>query len=304
MNIERVLDYKQDLEIAIIDSPEFLNLGTLASEQESLLTYCNSSKYLQIANAKGNVVAAFVKKEHADTIKTKITLIYSDTPKIDFFKFHEYLASNTDFYGVGRETRVSRTAEIHPTAFVAKVNVEIGDNVTVGPQVVIMENTSIGPGTYIGPGTVIGIDGTQTIEVNRRKHLRISHAGGVLIGENTFIGANSVIVRGLFRDYTTIGRDVTIGNLVNIGHNCKVGDDVMILPNSIVCGSVTIGNGARISPGSSIADSKIIGENAWVTIGAVVTRDVESGGRVSGNFAIEHDRLLRHVKKLRGSKDS
>jgi UDP-3-O-[3-hydroxymyristoyl] glucosamine N-acyltransferase len=303
MKIDRVLEHDQALEIEIRGYPAFMNLGTLASELEMVLTYCTSSKYLEAAHAKGNVVAAFVKKEDAAFVNTKLSLIYSNDPKIDFYRFHEYLLGNTDFYGGDRKTQISAKAEIHPTASVAESNVEISDRVIVGPNAVILENTTVGPGTYVGPGTVIGIDGTQTVELGSQKHFRISHAGGVRIGENTFIGANSVLVKGLFRDYTTIGRNVTIGNLVNIGHNCIIDDDAMILPSTIVSGSVTIGRGARVSPGAAIADSKRIGEDAWITIGAVVTTDVERQGRVSGNFAIPHERLLQHIKKLSKSKE-
>ena len=53
-----------------------------------------------------------------------------------------------------------------------------------------------------------------------------------------------------------------------------------------------------ISPGAIVANQKRIGRGAWVTLGAVVTRDVEPGSRVSGNFAIEHARLLEHIKEI------
>lgn len=298
MKIEQVLKYNKELEMQINGSTEFSNLGLASSDEVFLLTYCDSLKSLNDAISKKNVIAAFVKKEDVVDIKANISFIFSDRPVIDFFLFHNYLIKNTDFYRKDRHAHISTSANIHPTAFIAEKNVEISENVTVCPKAVIMENTIIKPGVYIGPGTVIGIDGTQTINYGERKYFRILHAGGVLIGKNTFVGANSSLVRSLFRKYTTIGKNVTVGNLVNIGHGCRIDDDVLILPNSIVCGSTIVEKGARISPGAVISSSKKIGKNARITLGAVVTKDVENGGRVSGNFAIEHKKLLNHIKKI------
>lgn len=70
------------------------------------------------------------------------------------------------------------------------------------------------------------------------------------------------------------------------------------MANSIVSGSTIVEKGARISPGAVIRSSKRIGENAWITLGALVTKDVEKGERVSGNFAIEHKKLLEHINEI------
>lgn len=303
MRLNQILVSNEELEIKINGPEEFSNLGTLLSDEDSLLSFAASPDYFHSALEKDNLVALFVKKGFVTGTHSDVSFIFSERPMVDFFLFHNYLAQNTEFYGTEKPTQISGTAKIHPTAFVAKTNVEISDGVTISPKAVILENTIIQADVYIGSGTVIGIDGTQTIPFDGRRHFRITHAGGVFVGEGTFVGANSVIVKSLFREYSMIGTNVTIGNLVNIGHNTRIGDDSIILANSVVCGSATVERGARISPGATISSSKSVGENAWITIGAVVTKDVEKGQRVSGNFAIEHRKLVDHIKRLSRAQD-
>ena len=118
------------------------------------------------------------------------------------------------------------------------------------------------------------------------------------IGKDVFIGGNAVVVRSVWRRPTIIGDGAFIGNLANIGHNCLVADHARVLPGAILCGRAEVGPEATVSPGAVISNAIHVGRGAWVTLGAVVTRDVEPGGRVSGNFAVPHDRLVRHVKNL------
>ena len=297
LKIDEIKSFKSGCEMVINNSLAFNNLGTLQSHEDSMLTYCTEPHFFEIARHKHNVVATFIKKEDVP-LDSEISFIFSDNPMLDFFLFHTYLVENTDFYGIDEPTQIASSANIHPRAYIAEKNVKISEKVTVCANAVIMENTVIKPGVYVGPGTIVGIDGSQTINYGEKKNFRIPHAGGVCIDENTFIGANSVIVKSIFREFTYVGENVTIGNLVNIGHNCKIGDDVMILANAALCGSTIVMQGARISPGAVVSNGKIIGKDSWVTIGAVVTKDVEKGQRVSGNFAIDHRKLLKTISKM------
>jgi len=150
----------------------------------------------------------------------------------------------------------------------------------------------------ISAGTVLGVDGARIVTTLEGRKFRVIHIGGVLIREGAFIGANCVIVRSVWRKMTTIGKNVFIGNLVNVGHNVVVEEGVMLLPGSILCGSSHIGKDAVIAPGAIVANQKRVGQGAWVTLGAVATRDVQPAQRVSGNFAVEHSKFLKHVKDI------
>jgi UDP-3-O-[3-hydroxymyristoyl] glucosamine N-acyltransferase len=298
MHIEQLREFQKDANIRPGKTAEFSDLGTLASEAEGLLTFCNDRRYVEIALQKENVAAAFVRTQDIREDETDITLIFSATPSVDFFLFHNHLVDNTDFYGARNPSRIADSAEIHPGAYVAPNNVVLGEGVVVAPNAVILENTLIDSDVYIGPGTVIGTDSAQTIQYGGKRHYRIKHGGGVSIGRHTSVGANNVINRSLFKVYTTIGEGVIISHLVNIAHNTRIGDDAIVLANTVVCGSTTIEKGVRVSPGSVIGSGRSIGENALITMGSVVTLDVEPGGHVSGNFAIDHEKFLQHIKRI------
>jgi UDP-3-O-[3-hydroxymyristoyl] glucosamine N-acyltransferase len=263
-----------------------------------LLTYATDRRFADIALNKENISAVFMRVEDVPEKKTDATMILAKDPQAAFFRFHNYLAKETDFFRLPKSTMISPNTQIHPSAVIADKDVIINDDVTIGPNVVLLEGTTIERGVEISPGAVLGVSGARIINPKQGKPFRVVHVGGVLIREDAFLGANCVIVRSVWRKMTIIGKNVFVGNLVNIGHNVVVDDDSMILPGSILCGSSQIGEGVVISPGAIVANQKQVGRNAWVTLGAVATQDVEPGQRVSGNFAIEHNKLLEHIKRL------
>ena len=119
MNINQIKRFNVQLEIQINGPSNFHNLGILASEEKSLLTYCNNRDYLDKAISKDSI--------HVSTLKT---FILSDSPSIDFFLFHNYLIEHTNFYGERFKTRISDSASIHQTAFIAENNIRIEENAT------------------------------------------------------------------------------------------------------------------------------------------------------------------------------
>ena len=300
MLIKSILDYDPNLKIKFNKYNEFSIIGNIRSEELGLLTYCrdNKGKDLEYALTKSNVVALMVTEEEVKGIQTDITLIYASNPYYDFYLFHQYLVENTDFYSKKVPKEIAPSAVIHPTAVVEDYNIKIGENVNIGPHVTIYENSIIGNNVIIGVGCVIGSESLQYAFKNGKKY-RISHKGGVFIGDNTYMGANNVIVRSCVQTpYTTIGKRVAIANLVMVGHSVTIEDEAQIISNVVLGGGCIVKKNARVSFGSNVSNHIVVGENAWVTIGSVVTKNVLPGQRVSGNFAIDHEKLLKHVKQL------
>lgn len=298
MNINQIKDYDPDLEIRIGHFQDFQNTGPVGLDDEELLTYATNQHFADIALSKKNVNVVFIHPDIALKDGQNKTLVLSNDPQAAFFRFHNYLASETDFYGRPKPTEISPSAQVHSSAMIAEHNVVIQGDAIIGPNVVLLEGTTIESGVEISPGAVLGVSGARIVKPLQGEPFRIIHIGGVLIRESAFLGANCVIVRSVWRRRTTIGKKVFVGNLVNVGHNVVVGDYAMLLPGSILCGSSQIGDDAVVAPGAIVANQKSIGQGAWVTLGAVATQDVEPGKRVSGNFAIEHGKLLAHIKRL------
>ena len=105
--------------------------------------------------------------------------------------------------------------------------------------------------------------------------------GRVVVEDDVEIGANSAIDRGALGD-TRIGRGTKIDNLVQVAHNCEVGEDVLIVAQAGLAGSATVGRGALLLAQAGVADHVRIGERAYVGPQSGVTGDVEPGARVLG----------------------
>ncbi len=136
-----------------------------------------------------------------------------------------------------------------------------------------------------------GTNGTMT---------KFIHLGGVLIQDNVEIGSNTSIDRGTLGN-TIIRKGVKIDNQVHIAHNCDIGEDVVVIAQSMVGGSVKIGNRSWIAPSVVIMNGITIGSDATCGLGAVITKSVKDGDTVMGNPARPFDEaklLLAAQKKL------
>jgi UDP-3-O-[3-hydroxymyristoyl] glucosamine N-acyltransferase len=298
VNVKEALAHnpKLDLRPGLFES--FFSVGPVGLADEMLLTYAKDEHFVALALSKANVAVLFARPGDIPAESQPLTLLLTDDPQADFFRFHNYLAAETDFYGISQESNISPAADVDPRAHIAERNVRIEAGASVGPNAVLLEGTTLEAGAQVCPGAVLGINGARFVEPLEGEPFSIAHIGGVLLREGATVGANSVVVRSVWRRPTTIGRNAHVGHMANVGHNCQLGDGAMVLPGAVLCGSTTIEEGAVISPGAVVANQKRIGRGARVTQGAVVTRDVEPGQRVSGNFAIEHDQFLRHVNNL------
>jgi UDP-3-O-[3-hydroxymyristoyl] glucosamine N-acyltransferase len=151
---------------------------------------------------------------------------------------------------------------------------------------VIHRGTWIQAGSIIRDGTVIGCDGVNAYAYQGQdgKPRVFPHFGGVLIGENVEIGANSVIVRGILNS-TRIGRNSVIGNMGNIGHAAELSEQVWMSVGCRIGGYTRIGSRATLGIGATVKDSIEIGEQATIGIGSVVIQSVAPYTSVFGNPA-------------------
>jgi UDP-3-O-[3-hydroxymyristoyl] glucosamine N-acyltransferase len=186
------------------------------------------------------------------------------------------------FSTVGKNARIGDESEIF-------AGVHIGANVTIGkycriyPQVVVYDHTQIGDNVIIHSGSVIGADGFG-YKFRNNQHIKVPHVGNVVIADHVEIGANTCIDRGALGS-TTIGEGSKIDNLVQLGHNNKVGRNVIICGQSGVSGSCTIEDGAILAGSSGIADHVTIGKQAVVMARSGVSQDIAAGKQVFGSPA-------------------
>jgi carbonic anhydrase/acetyltransferase-like protein (isoleucine patch superfamily) len=113
------------------------------------------------------------------------------------------------------------------------------------------------------------------------------------IGSNCVIGHNVILHGCTIGDNSLVGMGAIMLNGAKVGQNCLVG------AGAAITGSVTVGDDVWIGPHATIASEITIGDGAYVTLGSVVTRDVAAGQRVTGNFAIDHDKFIAFLRTIR-----
>jgi UDP-3-O-[3-hydroxymyristoyl] glucosamine N-acyltransferase len=179
---------------------------------------------------------------------------------------------------------IGENSEILAGVYVGQ-NVKIGKNCRIYPYAVIYDSVEIGDNVTIHSGAIIGADGFG-YKFRNGQHLKVPQIGNVVIGDNVEIGANTCVDRGAL-GATTIGAGSKIDNLVQIGHNNKIGQHVIVCGQTGISGSCTIENYAILAGSAGIADHVKIGQGAVVMARAGVASDVAAKTQVFGSPAKE-----------------
>lgn len=183
---------------------------------------------------------------------------------------------------------ISEDAKIDPTAYIEAGCVigkaVIGENTYIKANTVIEDDVYIGNNCVIQAGVVIGADGLGCSRDRDGTLMKFPHLGGVRIGNNVEIGANSQIARGALSD-TIIMDGCKINALCAISHNCVIGNNVWISPCSMLAGAVYLEDNVTIFSKVVIRDHIKVGKNSIIGMGSVVTKDVPENEIWLGNPA-------------------
>ncbi len=156
-------------------------------------------------------------------------------------------------------------------------NCVIGENTTLQAGVVIEHDCSIGESCNLNANVSIGTDGFGYCpSTDMSKLVKITHIGNVVVGNNVEIGANSCVDRGKFTS-TFIGNGTKIDNLVQIGHNVKIGENCVLAAGTGLGGSVHIGNWVQIGAQVGIAPHCKVGDGAKIGAKSGVMHDIPAG---------------------------
>ncbi len=288
-----------------ITAPEQLEIAN-----ESEISFIGNKKYEKLWETSKACVAivnedisiepgenrAFIKVKNADLAMSQVLEMFAPSTPIFAQDIHP-TAVIDDSAVIGTGVRIGAGSYIGP-------KVSIGNNTTIYPNVTILDECTIGKNTVIWPGTVIrerchigsdciihpnatiGADGFGFRPCAERGLVKIPQIGNVIIGNNVEIGANTCVDRGKFSS-TILGDGCKIDNLVQIGHNSKLGKFCIMAGNSGLAGSVTLGNGVIIGGSASIKDHTTIGDGAIVGAGSGVTGDIPAGKTMLGYPAVE-----------------
>jgi UDP-3-O-[3-hydroxymyristoyl] glucosamine N-acyltransferase len=215
-----------------------------------------------------------------------ISFIICKNPKEVFFSILNEFFKQEDFGDFISPDSIIKTKDIGQNVYIGHncyidKEVEIRDNVVIKNNVSIEGKVKIGKSTIIHSGVVIGTDGFGYFKNDKGENIKVSHYGGVVIGNKVEIGANTCIDKGTLDD-TVIGDNVKISNLCHVAHNVKIHENCFITAGVVITGSTTIDKNTYIAPGAIIKNQLSIGENSLVGMGAVVIKDVEKDKVVAG----------------------
>src|SRR5215471_13643188 len=275
------------------DQAEVSGVASIESASSTDLAFVEDEKHL--AAALQSRAGAIIAGEFAASAAGARALLITDHPKLVFARAAQMLRRNSA--ADSAQARIHPSAVVHPSAKLASAvrvearavideTVEIGQSTRIGsgcaigagvkigreceiyPNVTIYPGTSVGDRVMVHAGAVLGSDGFGYVRDRKTGHYqKFPQVGRLVIEDDVEIGANATVDRGAL-DETRIRRGAKIDNLVHIGHNCQIGEDVVIAAQTGLSGSITIENGAVLGGQGGVLPNKILrgkGQAFWGT---------------------------------------
>lgn len=296
-------------DLKVVGGTDFVisSVATLKNATSTDLSFFGNKKYREdLLDTKAGAV--IIPEDEIRNLPCDVMALVSSNVMVSYAK-----ALNVLCYPEEHLSHICHTAVISETAKIGS-NCYIGDYVKIGDDVEIGDNTVIENNTVIEDGCIIGNNGLI------RSNVTISHSiigsnviihsgarigesgfgiiptgngmvyikqlGRVIIGDRVRIGANTTIDRGSIDD-TVIGNDTIIDNLVQIGHNVKVGEASILVSQVGIAGSTTIGNHVILAGQVGVAGHITIGDGAIVAAKSGIASNVAAGAVVGGIPAVD-----------------
>jgi UDP-3-O-[3-hydroxymyristoyl] glucosamine N-acyltransferase len=209
------------------------------------------------------------------------------------------------FVYIGAGTRIGARTEVHPSSTIGRDCV-IGDDCVIHAGVHLYAGTIIGHGVVLHSGVVIGADGfgytREPIGDPGRpdepmRHRKTRQVGRVIVADDVEIGANTTIDRASL-SATRIGRGTKIDNLVQIGHNARIGRHCIIIGQAGISGSTVLGDYVTVAGQAGLAGHVTIGDRVVIGAQSGVTKDVRAGEIVLGSPAVESIRAKKALSLI------
>jgi len=184
------------------------------------------------------------------------------------------------FTYVGPRAQIGSGGEIHANVTIYR-DVKIGRNCLIYAGVVLREEVEIGDNVVIQPGAVIGADGFGFTRLSDGRPAKIPQKGKVIIGHNCEIGANTCIDRSTV-DVTLLEDYVKLDNLVQIGHNVRIGKGTAMSSQCGISGSVDIGENVIMGGQVGVADHVSITDGVMISAKAGIAGSIKKRGIIAG----------------------
>ena len=306
-------------ELLVHDDILIARVASLANAQAGQISFLTDSKY-RAALATTQASAVILKPEHSDD--TALPRILTDNPYAYFAKVSELLNPAPNY-----TPGIAATACIAPGVIVP-ASCTIMDHVVIGERVILGEHVVVQPGCVIGEDVAIGAHSVLHANVSLYHHcvigercnifsgcviggdgfgyapehgrwVKIPQVGRVVIENDVDIGANTTVDRGAIDD-TIIHEGCKIDNLVQIGHNCRIGAHSVIAGCVGIAGSAVLGQHCRIGGAAMILGHLEIADGVTVSPGSMITRSLTKRDTYTALMPFQsHDDWLKTAAGIR-----
>jgi len=290
---------------------EITGLHTLTEATPSQISFFNDTKYLaQLSTTQAGAV--LIAQEYANLLPPSTIALVTDEAYLKLALASKFFAHKVETKGghpsmgkdcdidkrvrFGKDVTLGDNVIIMAGAYVGD-SVTIGSNTLIYPNVTLYHHSKIGSNCIIHSGTVIGSDGYGFAHTKIGEHIKIYQNGNAIIEDDVEIGANCVVDRAVFGT-TYIRKGTKLDNLIQIAHNCDVGEYSLMASQVGLAGSTTTGRNIIMGGQSASAGHLHIGDFATVAGKGGVTKSLSGGKTYAGFPAIEHRRWLKMQAKI------
>ncbi len=290
---------------------EINGINTLKDAKKDEISFIDSSKYLvDLQNTKAGAV--ITSEKNLDKLPSGVIALVTEEPYLKLALATKLFAK--PYFEHGSPAMIPGSAEIMPNVHIGKKAVigenvvimsgafigdyaEIGDDTVIYPNVVVYRDCKVGKSCILHAGCVIGSDGFGFAHTKTGEHVKIYQNGIVVLEDDVEIGANTTIDRAVFGE-TRVKNGVKIDNLVQIGHNCEIGEYSIMVSQSGLAGSTILGRNVVMGGQSASAGHVKVGDFATIAARGGVTKSLE-GKKVYGGFPLmEHKEWLKLQAKI------
>ena len=287
-------------------------LAPLDAATPSQLSFLSNPKYQsQLASSQAGCV--IVATAQRDAALARGAAIVTDDPYLYFARLTQLwkrvVLGGQRRPGIHPSAVVDPDAVVDPSATIGALCVvergaRIGADTELKSRVTVSQACVIGDRCLLHPGVVIGADGFG-IAPNQGAWEKIEQLGAVRIGNDVEIGANTCIDRGALAD-TVIEDGVKLDNLIQIGHNVRIGKHTVMAGCVAVAGSTRIGAHCTIGGKAGIVGHITLADHVHISAMTLVTRSIHQPVHYTGVFPIDDNAAweknaatLRHLHSLR-----
>ena len=292
---------------------EIHSMNTLKDATSNELSFVSNSKYVKdVENSQAKAI--IVDAKTAESVSSGCIALVVENPYLMMAVLSKSFAPPIEDDSlaepiVGEGSRISLKAELANGVIIGKnctilahvyvgANVVIGDNTVIYPNVTIYRDCIIGTDCIIHAGSTVGGDGFGFATNKLGQHTKIYQNGNVVIENDVEIGSSTTIDRAVFGS-TIIKEGVRIDNLVQVGHNCVIGEYSVLVAQAGVSGSTTLGR--NVVMGGQSASSGHLKIAAFTTFAARtgITKSIKESGLTFAGFPMmEHRRWLKLQAKI------